>query len=55
MYSRNSFGSYYPIDSIIHRLNPILITYIDIEIKNKMPKLQIVFGKYLILYLQLVL
>ncbi len=24
MYSRNSFGSYYPIDSIIHRLNPIL-------------------------------
>ena len=24
MYSRNSFGSYYPIDSLIHRLNPIM-------------------------------
>jgi len=24
MYSRNSFGSYYPIKSIIHRLNPII-------------------------------
>ncbi len=24
MYSRNSFGSYYPIDSIIHRLNPVM-------------------------------
>lgn len=24
MYSRNSFGSYYPIDSCIHRLNPVL-------------------------------
>ena len=24
MYSRNSFGSYYPIDSCIHRLNPII-------------------------------
>ena len=24
MYSRNSFGSYYPIDSCIHRLNPIM-------------------------------
>jgi len=23
MYSRNSFGSYYPIDSIIHKLNPL--------------------------------
>ena len=30
MYSRNSFGSYYPIDSTIHRLNPIfkLINFI---------------------------
>ena len=24
MYSRNSFGSYYPIDSIIHSLNPVM-------------------------------
>ncbi len=24
MYSRNSFGSYYPIDSSVHRLNPII-------------------------------
>lgn len=24
MYSRSSFGSYYPIDSIIHRLNPVV-------------------------------
>ena len=24
MYSRNSFGSYYPINSIIHKLNPIV-------------------------------
>ncbi len=24
MYSRNSFGSYYPVDSCIHRLNPII-------------------------------
>ena len=24
MYSRNSFGSYYPIDSLIHRLNPVV-------------------------------
>ena len=24
MYSRNSFGSYYPIDSLIHRLNPVI-------------------------------
>ena len=24
MYSRNSFGSYYPIDSCIHRLNPVV-------------------------------
>ena len=24
MYSRNSFGSYYPIDSLIHRLNPVM-------------------------------
>ena len=24
MYSRNSFGSYYPIDSAIHRLNPVI-------------------------------
>ena len=24
MYSRNSFGSYYPIDSTIHRLNPVI-------------------------------
>jgi len=24
MYSRNSFGSYYPIDSCIHRLNPVI-------------------------------
>lgn len=24
MYSRNSFGSYYPVNSIIHRLNPII-------------------------------
>ena len=24
MYSRNSFGSYYPIDSCIHRLNPVM-------------------------------
>ena len=34
MYSRNSFGSYYPIDSTIHRLNPIikLINFIIIII-----------------------
>lgn len=24
MYSRNSFGSYYPVKSIIHRLNPVI-------------------------------
>lgn len=24
MYSRNSFGSYYPINSLIHRLNPVI-------------------------------
>ena len=24
MYSRNSFGSYYPINSTIHRLNPVM-------------------------------
>ena len=24
MYSRNSFGSYYPVDSCIHRLNPVV-------------------------------
>ena len=24
MYSRNSFGSYYPIDSTMHKLNPIV-------------------------------
>ncbi|MBR4177738.1 MAG: energy-coupling factor transporter transmembrane protein EcfT [Bacilli bacterium] len=24
MYSRNSFGSYYPVDSTIHRLNPVI-------------------------------
>ncbi len=24
MYSRNSFGSYYPIESLIHRLNPVI-------------------------------
>ena len=24
MYSRNSFGSYYPIDSCVHRLNPVI-------------------------------
>ena len=24
MYSRNSFGSYYPIDSLIHSLNPVI-------------------------------
>ena len=24
MYSRNSFGSYYPIESSIHRLNPVI-------------------------------
>ncbi len=24
MYSRNSFGSFYPVDSCIHRLNPII-------------------------------
>ena len=24
MYSRNSFGSYYPISSTIHKLNPIM-------------------------------
>ena len=24
MYSRNTFGSYYPVDSVIHRLNPIV-------------------------------
>ena len=32
MYSRNSFGSYYPVDSCIHRLNPVvkLINFIII-------------------------
>ena len=24
MYSRNSFGSYYPVNSIIHKLNPVI-------------------------------
>lgn len=24
MYSRNSFGSYYPVDSMIHKLNPVV-------------------------------
>ena len=24
MYSRNSFGSFYPVDSFIHRLNPVV-------------------------------
>ena len=24
MYSRNSFGSFYPIDSSVHRLNPVI-------------------------------
>ena len=24
MYSRNTFGSYYPVNSIVHRLNPII-------------------------------
>ena len=24
MYSRSSFGSYYPVDSIMHKLNPII-------------------------------
>ena len=34
MYSRNSFGSYYPIDSCIHRLNPVvkLICFIIIVV-----------------------
>ena len=24
MYSRNSFGSYYPVESMIHKLNPVI-------------------------------
>ena len=34
MYSRNSFGSYYPIESIIHKLNPVvkLINFIIVII-----------------------
>lgn len=34
MYSRNSFGSYYPIESIIHKLNPVikLINFIIIVV-----------------------
>ena len=24
MYSRNSFGSFYPVDSSVHRLNPVV-------------------------------
>ena len=24
MYSRNSFGSFYPVDSMIHKLNPVV-------------------------------
>ena len=42
MYSRVSFGSYYPIDSLIHRLNPIvklinfLITIIIIILSNSL-------------------
>ena len=34
MYSRNSFGSYYPVNSLVHRLNPIvkLINFIIVVI-----------------------
>ena len=38
MYSRNSFGSYYPVTSLIHKLNPIKPSKIKIlfdKIKEK--------------------
>ena len=57
MYSRNSFGSYYPVNSTVHRLNPVvklinfLLSILLLSLTNSMPINVFVFALVLILAL----